>query len=219
MEKESLGMIETLGFVPAIEAADAGSKAANVTFRGYERARAGLITVVFVGDVAAVRAAVTAGSAAARRLGKVVSVHVIARPDQQLHVASRNGSRPVPPEITTVSPPVTAEEPVASPLTAEPAEPVVVGTTEALPEDESPATSPLQEQGAVAIAEVEAEPPLPPKAEAPPVWTEETPVPAEVDVTGNGGSPTLEVSDAEVAVPAPLRKKERVRKSRGKRKV
>ncbi len=68
MEKESLGMIETLGFVPAIEAADAGSKAANVTFRGYERARAGLITVVFVGDVAAVRAAVTAGSAAARRL-------------------------------------------------------------------------------------------------------------------------------------------------------
>ena len=212
MEKESLGMIETLGFVPAIEAADAGSKAANVTFRGYERARAGLITVVFVGDVAAVRAAVTAGSAAARRVGKVVSVHVIARPDQQLHVASRNGSRPVPP-------PVTAEEPVASPLTAEPAEPVVVGTTEVLLEGECPATSPVQEEGAVAIAEVEAEPPLPPEEEAPPVWTEETPVPAEVNMTGNGGSPTLEVSDAEVAVPAPLRKKERVRKSRGKRKV
>jgi ethanolamine utilization protein EutM len=93
MEKESLGLIETVGFVPAIEAADAGSKAANVVFRGIERARAGLITVMFVGDVAAVRAAVTAGAAAARLVGKVVSVHVIARPDRQLHIL-RNGAKP-----------------------------------------------------------------------------------------------------------------------------
>ncbi len=47
MERDSLGLIETSGLVAAIEAADAGSKAANVTFRGYQRARAGLITVVF----------------------------------------------------------------------------------------------------------------------------------------------------------------------------
>ena len=66
MEKESLGLIETVGLIPAIEAADAGSKAANVVFRGMERARGGLITVMFVGDVAAVRAAVTAGAVAAR---------------------------------------------------------------------------------------------------------------------------------------------------------
>ena len=93
MEKESLGLIETLGLVAAIEAADAGSKAANVTLRGYERARAGLITVVFAGDVAAVRAAVSAAAAAAKRVGTVVSVHVIARPDSQLHVARANGSQ------------------------------------------------------------------------------------------------------------------------------
>lgn len=92
MEKESLGLIETLGLVAAIEAVDAGSKAANVTFRGYERARAGLITVVFDGDVAAVRAAVSAGAAAARKVGKVVSVHVIARPDHQLQLPP-NGTR------------------------------------------------------------------------------------------------------------------------------
>ncbi len=94
MEKDSLGLIETSGLVAAIEAADAGSKAANVTFRGYQRARAGLITVVFLGDVAAVRAAVTAGSAAAKRVGTVISVHVIARPDLQLRIVS-NGAQPV----------------------------------------------------------------------------------------------------------------------------
>jgi BMC domain-containing protein len=93
MEKESLGLIETVGMVPAIEAADAGSKAANVVFRGIGHARAGLITVMFVGDVAAVRAAVTAGAAAARLVGNVVSVHVIARPDRQLHI-SPNGAKP-----------------------------------------------------------------------------------------------------------------------------
>ncbi|HEY1730784.1 MAG TPA: BMC domain-containing protein [Terriglobales bacterium] len=94
MERDSLGLIETSGLVAAIEAADAGSKAANVTFRGYERARAGLITVVFLGDVAAVRAAVTAGSAAAKRIGTVISVHVIARPDRQLRVVA-NSAKPV----------------------------------------------------------------------------------------------------------------------------
>ncbi len=93
MEKESLGLIETVGLIPAIEAADAGSKAANVVFRGMERARGGLITVMFVGDVAAVRAAVTAGAVAARLVGKVISVHVIARPDRQLHVTP-NGAKP-----------------------------------------------------------------------------------------------------------------------------
>src|SRR5208283_4714672 len=102
MEKGSLGLIETWGYVPAIEAADAGSKAANVTLLGYEVVKAGLITVKFVGDVAAVRAAVTAGSAAAGKVGKVVSVHVIPRPDRQLRITpggppTPGGKQPEPP--------------------------------------------------------------------------------------------------------------------------
>ena len=86
MEKRSLGMIETRGIVPAIEAADAGTKAANVTLLGYERAGGGRITVKFQGDVAAVTASVAAGVAAAEKVGKVVAMHVIPRPDRQLHI-------------------------------------------------------------------------------------------------------------------------------------
>ncbi len=87
METGSLGLIETWGITPAIEAADAGSKAANVKFIGCETVRAGLITVMFVGDVAAVSVAVNAGAAAAARVGKVVSKHVIPRPDRQVRTA------------------------------------------------------------------------------------------------------------------------------------
>ena len=87
METGSLGMIETWGITPAIEAADAGSKAANVTCIGCQTVRAGLITVMFLGDVAAVRVAVDAGAAAAARVGKVVSKHVIPRPDRQVRKA------------------------------------------------------------------------------------------------------------------------------------
>ena len=87
MEKRSLGMIETWGYVPAIEAADAGTKAADVVLLGYEEVRAGLITVKFIGDVAAIQAAVAAGAAAGERVGKVVAVHVIPRPDRQLRIA------------------------------------------------------------------------------------------------------------------------------------
>lgn len=84
MHKRSLGLIETWGHIPAVEAADAGCKAANVALAGYEEVRAGLVTIMFVGDVAAVTTAVSAGAAAAARVGKIVSCHVIARPDRQL---------------------------------------------------------------------------------------------------------------------------------------
>jgi len=77
-------LIETWGLVPAVEAVDAGCKAANVRLVGYEEVRAGLVTILLEGDVAAIRAAVAAGSAAARRVGMVASVHVISRPDRQL---------------------------------------------------------------------------------------------------------------------------------------
>jgi len=80
MVQEALGMIETRGLVGAIEAADAMTKAANVTLTGYEKIGSGLITVMVRGDVGAVKAATDAGAAAAQKVGEVVSIHVIARP-------------------------------------------------------------------------------------------------------------------------------------------
>lgn len=80
MAQEALGMIETKGLVPAIEAADAMSKSANVALVGYEKIGSGLITVMVRGDVGAVKAATDAGCAAAQKVGEVVSVHVIPRP-------------------------------------------------------------------------------------------------------------------------------------------
>ncbi len=78
------GFIETRGLVAAIEAADAMAKAANVELVGQKSIGGGLVTVVIEGDVGAVKAAVDAGAAAAQRVGEVVSVHVIARPDQEI---------------------------------------------------------------------------------------------------------------------------------------
>ena len=77
---EALGMIETRGLVASIEAADAMTKAANVTLIGNERIGSGLVTVMVRGDVGAVKAAVEAGETAAGRLGEVIATHVIPRP-------------------------------------------------------------------------------------------------------------------------------------------
>ena len=77
---EALGLVETRGFVAAVEAADAMVKAANETQVGSEKNRSGLVTVMVRGDVGAVNAATDAGAAAARRVGEVISVHVIPRP-------------------------------------------------------------------------------------------------------------------------------------------
>ena len=82
----ALGLIETRGLVGAIEAADAATKAADVELIGKERADAGLMTIKLRGDVAAVRAAVDAGAAAAQRIGELVSVHVIPRPDDETEI-------------------------------------------------------------------------------------------------------------------------------------
>ena len=78
--KEALGLIETKGLVGAIEAADAMVKAANVVLVGKEQIGFGLVTVMVRGDVGAVKAATEAGAEAARRVGELVSVHVIPRP-------------------------------------------------------------------------------------------------------------------------------------------
>jgi ethanolamine utilization protein EutM len=84
MAMEALGMIETKGFVGAVEAADAMVKAANVVLVGREYIGAGYVTVLVRGDVGAVKAATDAGAAAARRVGELVSVHVIPRPHREL---------------------------------------------------------------------------------------------------------------------------------------
>jgi ethanolamine utilization protein EutM len=77
---EALGMVECMGLVAMIEAADAMVKAANVKLVGYEKVDAGLVTAIVRGEVGAVRAAVDAGAAAARKVGTVTAVHVIPRP-------------------------------------------------------------------------------------------------------------------------------------------
>ena len=82
--QQALGLVETKGLVASIEAADAMLKASRVRLVGKERALAGLITIVVVGDVAAVKASVDAGAAAAQRVGELVSVHVIPKPDDQI---------------------------------------------------------------------------------------------------------------------------------------
>jgi ethanolamine utilization protein EutM len=84
MSMEALGMIETKGFVGAVEAADAMTKAANVVLVGRQYIGAGYVTVLVRGDVGAVKAATDAGAAAARRVGELISVHVIPRPHREL---------------------------------------------------------------------------------------------------------------------------------------
>ena len=81
---EALGMIETKGLIALIEGCDAMVKAANVTLLGWQKIGSGLVTAMCVGDVAAVKAAVDAGAAAAGRVGEVVGVQVIPRPHEDV---------------------------------------------------------------------------------------------------------------------------------------
>ncbi|HUF47011.1 MAG TPA: BMC domain-containing protein [Vicinamibacterales bacterium] len=84
MTTDALGLIETRGLIGAIEAADAMVKAANVVLVGKEYIGAGYVTVMARGDVGAIKAATDAGAAAARRVGELVSVHVIPRPHSEV---------------------------------------------------------------------------------------------------------------------------------------
>ena len=84
MEKQALGMVETKGLVGSIEAADAMVKAVNVHLIGKVHVGGGLVTVMVRGDVGAVKASVEAGGAAAKRVGELVSVHVIPRPHEDV---------------------------------------------------------------------------------------------------------------------------------------
>ena len=80
----ALGLIETRGMVGAIEAADAMCKAAKVTLLGKEISGGALVTVMVRGEVGAVKAAVAAGEVGARRVGELISSHVIPRPADDL---------------------------------------------------------------------------------------------------------------------------------------
>jgi len=84
MNGEAIGLIETRGLVGSVEAADAMVKAANVKLVSKEYAGGGLAAVIVSGDVGAVKASVDAGAAAAKRVGEVVSVHIIPRPHSEL---------------------------------------------------------------------------------------------------------------------------------------
>ena len=81
---EALGMIETKGLTALVEASDAMVKSANVTLLGWQKIGSGLVTALVVGDVAAVKAAVDAGSAAAGRVGEVIGAQVIPRPHEDV---------------------------------------------------------------------------------------------------------------------------------------
>jgi len=142
MTSQALGLIETVGLPPAIEAADAAVKSANVSLLGYEKTRGGgLVTVKLRGDVGAIKAAVEAGGAAASRVGRVYSMHVIARPhsDTEILIAlidrGVRREREAPPEAgTTPSPPVAPPE--APPASEPPSTPSV--QAEPKGEDQAP---------------------------------------------------------------------------------
>ena len=84
MASEALGLLECKGLVSLMEGTDAMLKAANVEMMGWDKAGSGMVTAFVRGDVAAVKAATDAGAAAARRVGELVSVHVIPRPHANL---------------------------------------------------------------------------------------------------------------------------------------
>ncbi len=89
----ALGMVETRGLIGAVEAADAMVKAANVVLIGSEYVGGGFVTVMVRGDVGAVKAATDAGAAAAKRIGELVSVHVIPRPHQDIEMILPQNSK------------------------------------------------------------------------------------------------------------------------------
>ena len=89
----ALGMVETRGLIGSIEAADAMVKAANVVLIGSEYVGGGFVTVMVRGDVGAVKAATDAGAAAAKRVGELISVHVIPRPHENVEMILPQQSR------------------------------------------------------------------------------------------------------------------------------
>ncbi len=86
MARNALGLIESVGLIGAIEAADAAAKAAAVQLRKSEVTSSALVTVHIEGELGAVQAAVEAGAAACQKVGRLHSVVIIPRPDPGLDV-------------------------------------------------------------------------------------------------------------------------------------
>lgn len=118
---EAVGMIETMGLVAAVEAADAMLKAANVTLLRKDMVGGGLVTVIITGDVGAVKASVDAGAAAAARVGMVRSTHVIPRPHSEVDAIL--GDNTPPPAAQPPEPPATTQTPPVAEKPAKPAMP------------------------------------------------------------------------------------------------
>ena len=93
-QMEALGMIETKGFVVLVEATDAMMKAANVEFLGWDKVGSGMVCAFVTGDVAAVKAATDAGAAAGSRIGEIVSVQVIPRPNDDINKVLPQPAKP-----------------------------------------------------------------------------------------------------------------------------
>ncbi|MFN8456166.1 MAG: BMC domain-containing protein [Anaerolineae bacterium] len=186
MTSKALGLIETIGLAAAIEAADAAIKTADVKLLGYENTRGGgRITVKFVGEVGAVKAAVASGSAAALRIGQVESCLIIPRPHEEIEVLINqiDRGRSTPPAAPAKkSAPVKAEKPKAA--------------SEAV---KAPAPQVIAPKPKPATAKKGKQPPAPPKLEtpepAPPAPIEELP-PPESD------QPTPSTSDQVGDLPA-----------------
>jgi len=200
-EKNALGLIETVGMVAALEAADAAVKAANVRLAGYELTRGGgLVTVKLEGDVGAVNAAVAAGVEAARRVNKVYSSHVIPRP--------HDGVLPIIDSAETVgggknkaaAGPSKAEEPGAQ--TAEDAKPPEAETAGAEAEEAVPDA---KAEGDLPGAETEEALPASDAAEAVPASEAEEAVPAEVEEALPDGAAEAEEPTVPAEAPAPVK--------------
>ena len=91
MKNSALGIIETLGFVPAVEAADTALKTASVEITGLRYLGAGLVSVIMTGDISSVKASVEAGKKAAELLGKIISTTVIGRPAEGMETILFDG--------------------------------------------------------------------------------------------------------------------------------
>ena len=212
MSQRRLGLIETFGLLPAVEAADAAVKSANVDLVGYEFAKGSGMTVVKVeGDVGAVKAAIAAAYVAASKVGRVAATRVIPRPAAGLEGLTRNGDTkgytpPEPPAPTT--PDESGPEPdpdrggVETTEQEVPAsEPVEVTTQDPTPapavvEEVLPEPVPVEEvQAAPAepVVEVVSEPEPAPAEEVQPAQAEPEVVPV----------PEPEAAPAEEAAPAP----------------
>ena len=212
MSQRSLGLIETFGLLPAVEAADAAVKSANVDLVGYEFAKGSGMTVVKVeGDVGAVKAAIAAAYVAASKVGRVAATRVIPRPAAGLEGLTRNGDTkgytpPEPPAPTT--PDESGPEPDPDRGGVETTEqevpaskPVEVTTQDPTPapavvEEVLPEPVPVEEvQAAPAepVVEVVSEPEPAPAEEVQPAQAEPEVVPV----------PEPEAAPAEEAAPAP----------------